>query len=81
MIFVKIKLGIQPFTFQTIKAAALIILTYYIVNIIPFSDNIFYAILSRFGLISLIFLPLMLLLHISEDINKIVIDIKKRLGN
>jgi O-antigen/teichoic acid export membrane protein len=80
MIFVKIKIGIQPFTFQTFKAVALIILTYYIVNIIPFSDNIFYAILLRSGLILLIFLPLMLLLHISEDINKLVVDIRKRLG-
>ena len=81
MIFVKIKIGIQPFTFQTFKALALIILTYYIVNIIPFSDNIFYAILLRSGLILLIFLPLMLLFHISEDINELVIDIRKRFGN
>ena len=81
MVFVKIKVGIQPFNLQTIKAVALIFLTYYIVNIIPFSDNIFYAILSRSGLILLIFLPLTLLFHISEDINKIVVDIRKRLGN
>jgi O-antigen/teichoic acid export membrane protein len=81
MVFVKIKVGIQPFNLQTIKAVALIFITYYIVNIFPFSDNIFYAILSRSGLILLIFLPLTLLLHISEDINKIVVDIRKRLGN
>jgi len=81
MIFVKIKIGLQPFTFQTIKAVILIIFTYYIVNIIPFSDNIFYAILLRSGLIVLIFLTLMLFFHISEDINKIVVDIRKRLGN
>ena len=81
MIFVKIKIGLQPFTFQTIKAVILIIFTYYIVNIIPFSDNIFYAILLRSGLIVLIFLPLMLFFHISEDVNKIVVDIRKRLGN
>jgi len=81
MIFVKIKIGIQPFTFHTFKAVALIILTYYIVNVIPFSDHIFYAILLRSVLILLIFLPLMLLFHISEDINKLVVDIRKRFNN
>jgi len=81
MIFVKIKIGIQPFTFQTFKAVSLIILTYYIVNIIPFSDNIFFAIPLRSVLILLIFLPLMLLLQISEDINKLVVDMRKRFGN
>lgn len=71
MIFLYIKIGIQPFSMNTMKAILLILVVYFSIEFISFPENIFYSLVLRFSLIFILFIPLMLILKISEDINSI----------
>ena len=75
LIFLYIKMGIQPFTFNTIKAIVLILIVYLSIDNITLPENVFYSLPLRFLLLFALYLPLMLLFKISEDINKIVNEI------
>ena len=75
LIFVKVKVGIHPFSFNTVKAIALISITFYIVTSIVFLDNLILSLTYKSFLIFLIYVPLMLILNISQDINNIVSEI------
>lgn len=75
LIFLYIKMGIQPFTFNTIKAIVLIFIVYLSIDNITFPENVFYSLPLRFLLLFALYLPLMLLFKISEDINKIVNEV------
>ena len=75
MIFVYIKIGIHPFTTNTIKAVILILVVYFSISFIDFPNNVFYSLILRFGLLFLLFIPLMIVFKISEDINDIIKEI------
>ena len=74
MIFVYLKFGIQPFTIKSLQAILLIIGVYFIINYFEFYGNVMVDICIRFVLLFLLFIPLMITLKISEDINKIVCE-------
>ena len=75
LIFVYIKVGIQPFTIKTIHAILLIIAVYFAIDYFEFYGNVMVNICIRFVLLFLLFPPLMLIFNISEDINKIAWEI------
>jgi len=80
LILIKFKMGLQPFSLKTIYTV-LILLGIYIVSIyLPLSGNLFLDIVWKTFIIFIIFIPLLLKLELSEDINKIVVDIRKRFG-
>ena len=70
MVFVYLKLGIQPFNIKTIQAILLIIGVYFIVDYFVFYSNVMVDICIRFVLLFLLYFPLMIIFRISEDINK-----------
>jgi O-antigen/teichoic acid export membrane protein len=72
LIFLYIKMGIQPFTFSTIKAIVLIIVVYLFINNIIFPNDVFYRLILRFTMLFSLYIPLMILFNISEDVNKIL---------
>ena len=72
LIFLYIKIGIQPFTFNTIKAIVLIIVVYLSIDNITFPDDVFYSLVLRFTMLFILYIPLMILFNISEDVNKIL---------
>ena len=72
MIFVKLKMGIQPFSFNTLKAVLLIVLVYLTIDSITFPENVFYSIVLRFLILFVLYFPLLILFKVSEDINKMV---------
>ena len=75
MFFVKVKIGIHPFSFNTLRAITLIIITFYIVSSITFQDSLFLSLISKSFLILIIYIPFLLIFNISEDLNKIVSEI------
>ncbi len=72
LIFLYIKMGIQPFTFSTIKAIVLMIVVYLLINNITFPNDVFYSLLLRFTMLFSLYIPLMILFNISEEVNKIL---------
>ena len=70
LIFLYIKMGIQPFTFSTIKAIVLIIVVYLLINNIHFPNDVFYSLILRSAMLFALYIPLMILFNISEDLNK-----------
>jgi len=75
LIFLYIKMGIQPFTFSTIKAIVLIIVVYLLINNITFPNDVFYSLLLRFTMLFTLYIPLMILFNISEDLNKTISEV------
>ena len=75
MIFVKVKMDIQPFSFNTLKAVLLIVLVYLTIHNITFPENVFYSLVLRFMMLFTLYFPLMIVFNVSEDVNKIVMEV------
>jgi len=80
LILIKVKMGIQPFSFKTLHTILLLLAVYGISIYLPLSGNLYIDIVWKTFVVIAIFIPLLLRFKLSEDINKIVIDIRKRLG-
>jgi O-antigen/teichoic acid export membrane protein len=63
---------IQPFTFQTIKVVLLITGVTLFVEYLPNLDNYILNLFFKGGVISLIYLPLVYFMKISEDFNQLI---------
>jgi len=74
VLFIYLKINIHPFGIKTIYGIIIIILTYVITNLIPFTGIQILDIAFRSLLIGLIFVPLVLKFRISEDINDLALD-------
>ena len=80
MIYLYYKLKIQPFNFKTIKLLCVILFVYFVVSFIPvdsFINNIYFNIIVRCFMLLILFSPLILILNISRDINKMIFNILK----
>ena len=80
MILIKVKMGIQPFSLKSVYTILIFLIIYILISYLPLSGNIFIDIVWKSFIVLGIFIPLLLKLELSEDINKIVSDIRKRLG-
>lgn len=63
---------IQPFTFQTVKVVLLIIGVTLVVQYLPNVENFVLNLVYKGMLISLIYLPLVYFMNISEDFNQLI---------
>ena len=80
LILIKVKLDLQPFSIKTLYTLALLAVIYSLSNYIPVSGNVYFDLLWRSFYILVLFVPAMLWLNLSEDINKIIVDVMKRFG-
>jgi len=71
-LFVLIKLKLQPFTLDTLKAVMIVIFVFYLSSLIPSFNNIVIDISLRSGAIVVLYLILNLWLKPSEDISKLI---------
>jgi O-antigen/teichoic acid export membrane protein len=78
LILIKVRFGIQPFSIKTLYTLVLLAVIYSLSNYIPISGNVYFDLLWRSFYILVLFVPAMLWLNLSEDINKIVVDVKRR---
>jgi len=70
--FLKIKCGMQPFTTKSLLAILIAALTFFVVSKIPVSQNFIVDILARSTVATVLFVPLVYFLKISEDINSVI---------
>jgi O-antigen/teichoic acid export membrane protein len=80
IIFLYSKMKIQPFSFQTVKVLFISIGIYFLFQWIPTFDNFILSIVVKTILILLTFLPLLILMNISSDVNDIYNTLKRKLN-
>lgn len=79
IVFLYSKMKIQPFSIQTIKVLFLSIVIYLLFQWIPAFDNFILSILIKSVLILLTFVPLLIYMNVSADVNDIYNTLKRRL--
>nr|MBC8266555.1 polysaccharide biosynthesis C-terminal domain-containing protein [Flavobacteriales bacterium] len=80
LILIKVKMGIQPFSLKSVYTILIFLIIYILISYLPLSGNIFIDIVWKSFIVLGIFIPLLLKLELSEDINKIVSDTRKRMS-
>ena len=80
LILIKVKMGLQPFTLKTLYTILILLAIYGVSIYLPLSGNLYLDVVWKAFIVVAIFIPLLLWLELSEDINKIVSDVRKRLG-
>tara|TARA_B110000444_G_C18813008_1_gene583636 strand:- start:119 stop:1579 length:1461 start_codon:yes stop_codon:yes gene_type:complete len=80
LILIKVKMGLQPFSLKTLYTILILLAVYGISIYLPLSGNLYLDIVWKTFVVLAIFIPLLLTLELSEDINKIVNDVRKRFG-
>jgi O-antigen/teichoic acid export membrane protein len=80
LVLIKVKMNMQPFSVQTIYTILILFAIYLLVGLLPLNGNVYVDILWKSIFVITVFTPLMLAFKLSEDMNKIVADIKKQLG-
>jgi O-antigen/teichoic acid export membrane protein len=80
LILIKVKMGLQPFSLKTLYTVLILLAVYGISLYLPLSGNLYLDIVWKTFVVLAIFIPLLLTLELSEDINKIVNDVRKRFG-
>jgi O-antigen/teichoic acid export membrane protein len=80
LVLIKVKMGLQPFSLKTLYTFLILLALYGISIYLPLSGNLYIDIVWKTVIVLAIFVPLLLTLELSEDINKIVTDARRRLG-
>lgn len=80
LILIKVKMGLQPFSLKTLYTVLILFAVYGISIYLPLSGNLYLDIVWKTFVVLAIFIPLLLNLELSEDINKVVNDVRKRFG-
>lgn len=75
LIFVKTKLQLWPFSWKNVILAAVALITYAIVNQIPFFSNAIFDLFFRSLITTIIFMTPCLLLRLSPEINSVITKI------
>ena len=73
-------MNLQPFSLKTLFTVLILIAIYGVSFYLPLSGNLYLDIIWKTFFVVGIFIPLLLSLELSEDINKLVVDVRKRLG-
>jgi O-antigen/teichoic acid export membrane protein len=87
MLFLYLKLDMIPFTIKTIYTLLLLSSVYILVDCIPFPSietsqeiYVFTNIILRSLVVFMLFTPIMIKLKLSEDINKLIIEVRKKIS-
>ena len=73
-------MGLQPFTIKTFFTFLVLVIIYVIISYLPLSGNMYFDVIWKMFVVFLFFLPLLFSLKLSEDINKIIVDFRKKVG-
>ena len=73
-------MNLQPFSLKTLYTVLIFIAIYGVSLYLPLSGNLYLDIVWKTFVVVAIFISLLLSLELSDDINKLVVDVRKRLG-
>jgi len=77
---IKLKMNLQPFSLKTLYTVLILIAIYSVSLYLPLSGNLYLDVVWKSFVVVAIFIPLLLSLELSEDINKLVVDFRKKLS-
>ena len=80
LVLIKVKMKMHPFNIKTIYTIIILCVIYLLSTFLPLTGNVYFDIFWKSTFVIIIFTPLLVVLNLSEDINKIVFETKKRLG-
>ena len=78
LVLIKVKMKMHPFSLKTIYTVIILCVIYFLVNFLPLSGNVYFDIFWKSVLIIMMYIPAVLYFNLSEDINKLIIEVRKR---
>ena len=79
LILIKVKMNMHPFSLQTIKTILLLFAMSFTLDFLPDSSYAFVDIIWKSIVVVILFLPAVMYFNLSEDINKIIIEVRKNI--
>ena len=80
LVLIKLKMNLQPFSLKTLYTILILLAIYGVSLYLPLSGNLYLDVVWKTFVVVAVFIPLLLSLELSEDINKLVDDVRKRFG-
>jgi O-antigen/teichoic acid export membrane protein len=77
LILIKVKMNMHPFSLQTFYTILLLFGLYFLLNFLPNSSCSFLDIIWKSLVAFIIFIPTVFYLNLSEDINKVINDVRE----
>tara|TARA_B100000902_G_scaffold257587_1_gene243823 strand:- start:3868 stop:5331 length:1464 start_codon:yes stop_codon:yes gene_type:complete len=79
LILIKIKMGIHPFSWQTIKTILLIFIMFFTLDFLPSTGYSFADIIWKSIVVFILFISAVIYFNLSEDIKKVIIETRKNI--
>jgi len=70
----------QPFSLQTIKTILLLFVIFFTLDLLPNSSCAFVDIIWKSIVVFILFIAAVLYLNLSEDINRLIIEVRKKIS-
>ena len=80
LILIKVKMNMHPFSLQTIKTILLLFVMLFTLDFLPDSSYAFVDIIWKSIVVFILFIAAVLYLNLSEDINKLIIEVRKKIS-
>jgi O-antigen/teichoic acid export membrane protein len=80
LILIKVKMNMHPFSLQTIKTIVLIFVMFFALDFLPNSSYAFLDIIWKSIVVFILFISAVMYFKLSEDINKVIIEVRKKIS-
>ncbi len=78
LILIKVKMNMHPFSLQTIKTILLLFVMFFTLDFLPDSSYAFVDIIWKSIVVFILVIPAIMYFKLSEDINEVIIEVRKR---
>ncbi len=78
LVLIKVKMNMHPFSLKTIKTILLIVIMFFMLDLLPSSSYAFVDIIWKSIVVFTLVIPMVIYFKLSEDINKVIFEVRKR---
>ena len=80
LILIKVKMNMHPFSLQTIKTILLLFVMFFALDFLPNSSYAFVDIIWKSIVVFILFISAVMYFQLSEDINEVIIEVRKKIS-
>ena len=80
LLLIKVKMNMHPFSLQTIKTILLLFVVFFTLDFLPNSRYAFVDIIWKSIVVFILVIPAIMYFKLSEDINKLIIEVRKKIS-